>query len=67
MRLGAKDMITARTSSTLPLQEDITFDASLGSIFVITGNVSTFARLIEPTCVSAQLPFGTASLEQSID
>jgi hypothetical protein len=65
MRFGAKDMITARTSSTLPLQEDITFDTSLGSIFVIAGNVSTFARLIEPTCVSAQLPFGTAPLEQS--
>ncbi|MGH9974552.1 MAG: hypothetical protein ACRD8Z_01775 [Nitrososphaeraceae archaeon] len=65
MRLGAKDMITTRTSSTLPLQEDITFDTSLGSVFIITSNVSTFSRLIEPTFVSAQLPISALSLEQS--
>jgi len=65
VRFDAQDMITTRTSNTIPLQEDIAFNTPLESIFIITSNVSTFTRLIEPTCVPTQLPSGTLSLEQS--
>ncbi|MGC1132122.1 MAG: hypothetical protein WA941_04830 [Nitrososphaeraceae archaeon] len=65
VRFDAQDMITTRTSNTIPLQEDIAFNTPLESIFIITSNVSTFTRLIEPTCVPTQLPSGTLFLEQS--
>ncbi|MGH9965423.1 MAG: hypothetical protein ACRD5E_11440 [Nitrososphaeraceae archaeon] len=65
VRFEAQDMITTRTSNTIPLQEDIAFNTPLGSIFIITSNVSTFMRLIEPTCVRAELPSATLFLEQS--
>jgi hypothetical protein len=53
VRFDSQDMIAARTPNTIPLQKDITFDTPLESIFIITSNVSTFTRLIEPTCVPA--------------
>lgn len=64
VRFDAQDMITTRTSNTIPLQEDIAFNTPLESIFIITSNVSTFTRLIEPTCVPTQLPSCILFLEQ---
>jgi hypothetical protein len=58
-------MITTRTPSTIPLQEEITFNAHLGSIFIITGNVLTFVRLMVQADIPTQLPFSTLSPEQS--
>ena len=65
MWFGTKDMITTRTPSTIPLQEDITFNAHLESIVIVTSNVFTFVRLMKQADIPTQLPFSTLSLEQS--